>query len=494
MELTPGAANETLQSLVDVRQRALAPTHDAYDFIAIGGGTAGLVATAGMATLGARCALIERTFTGGDCLVGGCVPSKALLHVASVAHRARTADEVGVCVGSVSVDFAAAMDYVRSTRATIAEDDSIETIQARGVDVIAGEARFESGRTLRVGDRVLRFKRAMITTGARPRIPPAFASVQALTNESLFELTEAPDHLAIVGGGPIGCEMAQAFARLGVRVTLLQRGPRLLTNDDPEAAKLVAESLQADGVELRLNCAVDTAIRTGGVTTLRSAEGETIEASHVLVAVGRQPNIEALNLDAAGVESTEHGVVVDRRFRSTNRRIYAAGDVASPAKFTHAAWAQAEYAVLNAFFPVWLDVAGRTIPHATYTDPEVAHVGMPSSELQARADEFDVRHLPRTENDRARTEGETVGFTRVYLTKGSDRIVAATVVGRQAGEAIVEFADAITQRRGLSKLVGVVRPYPTRSAIVQSLAYEQATDRIAPWMKQVARWWIKLLR
>lgn len=494
MKLAEGEANGVLRALVDVRQQALVPTHDSYDFIAIGAGTAGLVATAGMATLGARCALIERAFTGGDCLVGGCVPSKALLHVASVAHRARTASDVGVDVGEVSVDFGAAMKFVREARAGIAEDDSIKSIQARGVDVIAGTAVFESDRSLRVGDRVIRFKRAMITTGARPRVPAPFSEIDALTNESLFELTEAPDHLVVVGGGPIGCEMAQAFGRLGVRVTLVQRGPRLLAGDDPEASEIVKESLKADGVEVRLDVSIDKASRSGRVTTLTSTEGEAIDASHVLVAVGRQPNVDGLNLNAADVEADEAGIVVDWRFRTSNRRVYAAGDVASPAKFTHAAWAQAEYAVLNAFFPVWLDVASRTIPYATYTDPEVAHVGLPFAELRRRTEEFDIRHLPRSENDRARTEGETTGFAKVYLRKGSDRIVAATIVGRQAGETIVDFASAITHRRGLSKLVSVVRPYPTRSAIVQSLAYEQATARVAPWMKRVAQWWLKLLR
>ena len=496
--LAPDAANERLTALVAAKTWAVEPREDPYDFVAIGAGTAGLVGTVGMAMLGARVALVERHLIGGDCLVTGCVPSKALLHAGQVAHDARNAAKIGVMTGEVRVDFAAVMNSLRQTRAQIAEDDSSH-VKDHGIEVIAGQARFTGPRELEVDGKRVRFKRCLIATGGRPRVPdiPGLADIDPLTSETIFELQDHPGRLAVIGGGPIGCELSQAMQRLDVDTVLLQRGPRLLPGDDPEASQIVADTLRAEGVDVRLGADVVSATRDGDAIRLvvRTADGEsTVECDRVLVATGRTPNIENLGLDAAGVEFGKRGINVNAQHRSTNRRVYAAGDVAASHQFTHAAWAQAEYAVLNAFFPVWLDIAGRTMPWATYTDPEVAHVGMSHRELEALGDEVDTLTVHTHENDRAQIEGERVGFARVHLRKGSDKILAATIVGRQAGELIVELGLAMTQGIGLSKLTSTIVPYPTRSELVRDLAYAYGTRRVSPLVKRLARWWFSLLR
>lgn len=490
--------NRKLRALVSPEGRVPAKRDEPYDLVAIGAGTAGLAAVWGAVALGASAALIERNLMGGDCLVTGCVPSKALLHAGMLAHEARRAPTYGIGVGEVQVDFAAVMAGMRRTRAQIGHDDSVEAFTARGVDVIGGSARFTGAQTLEVGGHPIRFKRAVIGTGGRPFIPPipGIEDVEVMTNETLFELTERPEHLLIVGGGAIGSEMAQAFARLATRVTLVQRGPGLLPADDPEAGELIAEVLREEGVDVRLGTTVARLEPHDGAgirATLDSSERpETLDVSHVLVATGRRPNVEGLDLEAAGVEYGPKGIAVDDRMRTSNRRILAAGDVCASRQFTHVALAQSEYATLNALMPVRMNAAARPIPHVTYTDPEVAHVGLSWHELQSTP--HDTYCVALHAADRTVIEGETRGFARVHTKKGSDRILAATVVARHGGEVIPEFALAIRNKLGLAKIADSVHAYPTRSELAHRVAYEYNSARLTPSAKRFTAWLIGLLR
>lgn len=485
-----------LHALVDLRERQLAAPRDRYDIVAIGGGTAGLVATAGAAMLGAKTALIERELLGGDCLVTGCVPSKALLHAGRVAQTVRSASAIGVRTSEPDVDFSAVMNWVRERRANVAPHDSVETVLNRGVDVVSGTARFVGPQEVEVGDRRIRFKRALIATGARPRIPaiPGLREAEPLTNETLFDIRASPGHLAIIGAGPIGCEMAQALVRLGCKVSLIGRHARVLPAEDPDGSEILEEVLREEGVDLVLGADVTGVERSEGGVLLRVKGAEDVRAERILVAAGRVPNIGDLDLERAGVDSDARGVHVDRLHRTTNRRIYAAGDVASGPQFTHAAFAQAEYAVLNAFFPVRLDAAARVMPHATYTDPEVAHVGPPYAELVANEDAYNVLTTRVADNDRAIAEGERRGFARVYLRRGTDRVVAATIVSRGAGDLIVELGIAATLGLRLRKLADVIHPYPTRSELVRELAYKYNTQRVTPGLRTWIVRWLSLLR
>ena len=488
--------NAKMDALVRTAGQALSPKDDAYDFIAIGGGTAGLVSTGGLALLGLRTAIIERERLGGDCLVHGCVPSKALVYAGKLAHGARGAAAWGVGTGEINVDFAAAMHRVREIRAGVAHDDSLEVTMERGVDVIAGEARFVGPNAVNVGDATIRFKRALVGTGSRPRMPDidGLAAHDPLTNETVFELTERPDRLLVVGGGPIGCELSQALQRLGCQVTLVQRGERLLPREDPQASELIENTLRAEGVTVLLAATVErvhdhlASVRTTGKTT-------DVGFDRVLVATGRVPNTESLGLAAAGVEFERAGIIVNDRLRTSNRRIYAAGDVAAGMpSFTHSAWAGAEYAALNAFFPVFLGAKRRVIPRATFTDPEVAHVGPSAEELRAREIAFDTVTTPVAHNDRASVEGESAGFARVHLVRGNDKILAATIVGRGASEQIVTAAHAMTHGQGLAALTKTVRPYPTRSEMLRDIAYDRSIERITPMVKRMAMWWAGVRR
>lgn len=490
--------NRALRALVSTK--GLQPvTHDEpYDLVAIGAGTAGLVAVWGATALGASTALIERNLMGGDCLVTGCVPSKALLHAGMLAHEARRAGAFGIELGAIEVDFPAVMAQMRRTRADIGNDDSVEAFESRGVRVIGGSARFTGPQSLEVDGRAVRFKRAVIATGGRPLLPPipGIQSVEVMTNETLFELTERPQHLLIVGGGAIGSEMAQAMCRLGTRVTLVQRAASLVPADDPEAGSVLAEVLQEEGVDVRLSATVER-LAPGEGTAVRATinsggNTETVEASHVLVATGRRPNVEGLDLEAAGVKYGEQGILVDARMRTSNRRVMAAGDVCAVRKFTHVAIAQAEYATLNALLPVRLNADKRPIPHVTYTDPEVAHVGLSWAELQ---------HIPHDSYrvelhvaDRTVIEGERRGFAKVHTKKGSDKILAATVVARHGGEVIPEFGLAIRNKLGLARIADSVHAYPTRSELAFRVAYEYNSARLTPGVKRVIGWLLALLR
>lgn len=488
--------NRQMLDLVQTEGRELVPAHHRYDLVAIGGGTGGLVATSGAALLGARVALIESNLLGGDCLVSGCVPSKALLHAARVAHDARTAESVGITT-TVQVDGERVMERVRRIRSEIAHDDSVATLQERGVEVISGRARFIGKQELAIDGRPLSFKRAIIATGARATIPTdieGLAEAGPLTHETLFELPTLPRRVVVIGGGPIGCELGQALARLGSTVTLVQRGQRLLPADDPQAGELIEQRLRAEGVDVRCGCNVRRVGMREEGTTVHLDDGAAVECDRVVVAVGRRPALDELGLDHAAIEHGPRGVVVDRFGRTSNRRVFAVGDVAAGPQFTHAAWAQAEFATLNAFFPARMDIAARVMPHVTYTDPEVGHVGLSPAALAELGDDVTTLSVPWHDNDRAHTDDEHHGFARVHLRGGSDRILAATAVGRGAGEIIAEISLAMTAGIGLAKLGRAVHPYPTRSEVWRTLSYQWQTDRIGAGTRRLVGWWLRLLR
>ncbi len=474
-----------------------------YNVVVVGAGTAGLVTAAGAAGLGARVALVERHFMGGDCLVTGCVPSKAVIRSSRVIGELREAARFGVEVpGGAAVDFGAVMARMRRIRAEISPHDSAwRFARELGVDVFLGDAAFTGPDALAVGGRTLRFARAVVATGARPGHPPipGLAETGFLTSETVFELTEQPGHLAVVGGGPIGCELAQALRRLGAAVTLLSDAPQLLPREDRDAAEIVREALLRDGVRLVLGVEVTGVAREEKKKILRYRENgreETVAADEILVAAGRVPNVEGLGLETAGVRHTKEGVVVDDHLQTTNHRIYAAGDVCLGWKFTHAADAAARIVVQNALF----GLAGRrrvsrlVMPWCTYTDPEVARVGLNEREAGERGLAIDTLVRRLEDVDRARTDGETEGFVKVHVRRGTDRIVGATIVARRAGEMISEVTLAIVAGVGLGRLAGVIHPYPTQAEAVRHVADQYQRTRLTPFVRAALGAWLRWTR
>jgi len=479
------------------------PTPDErYNFVSIGGGTAGLVGAAGAAGLGAHTALIEREMLGGDCLVTGCVPSKTLLQSAKAAAAIRNAREFGVEVdGDVRVDFEAVMERVRSVRAGIAEEDSAERFSELGVDVHLDHASFVDEQTLKVGDQHLEFNHAMIATGGRPRIPPidGLEEVGYLTNETVFSLTERPERLAVVGGGPIGCELAQAFQRLGVDVSLFEMADQLLPNEDADAAEIIADALRDDGVDVHLGTAVQAARSVDGETRIRfeSSGGDpgSVSTDEVLVAAGRSPNVEGLRLDRAGVEYDEEaGVLVDDRLRTSRSQIYAAGDVASTHQFTHVADAQARLILRNCLPFGRERVSDLVIPWATYTEPELAHVGLYPHQAREQGFEVETVDLDLEEVHRAVIEGAAEGFLKVHCRAGTDQILGATLVADRAGDLISELTLTMNEDLGLSSLADTIHPYPTTAAVLRRAGDTYNRSRLKPWVKSIFETWYRWMR
>ena len=473
-----------------------------YNLVVIGAGTAGLVTAAVAAGLGARVALVERDKLGGDCLNVGCVPSKAVIRAGRLAAEARAAELVGLAPApGARPDFAAAMKRMREVRAQIAPHDSAARFRDQlGVDVFFGEARFASRDAVQVGGATLRFRRAVIASGARAGAPPipGLAEAGHLTNETVFALRESPGRLAVIGGGPIGCELAQAFARLGVEVAVLEMGAHVLGREDSDAAEIVERALARDGVRLVLGCAIDKVERDARGKTLhygaRGGAG-TLTVDEILVAAGRVPNVEGLGLEAAGVEyDTSEGVRIDDRMRTTNPRILAIGDCAMAWKFTHAADAAAKLAVQNALFFGRKRLSSLVMPWCTYTDPEVAHVGLSEREARARNLPIDTYTIPLADNDRARCDGETEGFVRVHVEKGGDRLLGATIVASHAGDMLPLLSTAIAGRIGLGRLAGVIFPYPTQAEAVKAAANLYMRTRLTPLVKRLFERWMQLLR
>ena len=470
-----------------------------YNLVVLGGGTAGLVTAAGAAGLGARVALVERHLLGGDCLNYGCVPSKTLIRSARAAADVRDAGELGVEVGVARPSFVAAMERVRRIRAELAPNDSAARLTNLGVDVFLGEARFTGPETVVVDGKPLRFKKAVIATGSHAKAPPipGLADAGYLTNETVFSLTELPGRLAVIGGGPVGCELAQAFARLGSEVTLLQSHSQILDREDEDAAARVAAALVRDGVQIVTGC---TVVRVGGAHAGKTlalevgSEARELLVDEILVGVGRMPSVDGLGLEAAGVAFDPSGVKVDDRLRTTNRRIFAAGDVCSRFKFTHVADALARIVIQNALFLGRKKASALAIPWCTYTDPELAHCGLSEKEARARglATRTFVQEL--RDVDRARIDGESDGFVKVVIRDGTDEILGATIVARHASEMISELTLAIVGRLGLEAIERTIHPYPTQAEAIRKVADAYERSRLTPFLARLARRWLAWTR
>lgn len=477
------------------------PTPDGrYNLVVLGAGTAGLVAAAGAAGMGAKVALIERHLMGGDCLNVGCVPSKAIIRSGHAAADIRDADRFGIRVaGEVEVDFAAVMERLRRIRADISPHDSARRFTEHyGVEIYFGQASFSSRDTVEVNGTPLRFARAVIATGARAAVPPipGLAEAGFLTNHNVFNLSEQPRRMAVVGGGPIGCELAQAFARLGTEVTIVEMAEQFLSREDRDAAEILKRSLIRDGVRVRLSTGLTSVERSGEqrALTLATPDGEEqITVDQILVGVGRTPNVEGLELERAGVAYDRTGVVVDDTLRTTNRRIYASGDICLPHKFTHAAEASSRAVIQNALFPGPRKRVSRlTIPWCTYTAPEIAHVGIYEHDAEREGIAVDTIKIPMSEVDRALAEGDEEGFLKLHLKGGSDTILGATIVARHAGELISEITTAMAGGIGLGSFAGIIHPYPTQAEIIRKAAdaYNRTklTPRVAGILKRYFAW------
>ncbi len=476
-----------------------------YDLLVLGAGTSGLVAAAGAAGLGARVALIERGMMGGDCLNAGCVPSKALLRAAKALGEARGASALGLRgASSVEADFPAIMERMRRLRAGIADHDGAARFTELGVDVFLGAGRFSARDRVEVflhggGSRSLRFKRAMIATGARPLVfpVPGLEEVGYLSNEDFFTLTELPSSLVIVGAGPIGVEMAQAFARFGSQVSVLAMDPRVLPREDPEAAALVQQALEADGVRLELGARMVRVEQRGAdKVVVAERDGVEVEAAGeiLLLAMGRAANVEGLGLEEAGVAFERQGVTVDDRLRTSNPRIYAAGDVAGSYQFTHAADAMARIVLRNAFFFGRGKLSALTMPWCTYTMPEVAHVGLYESESERAGCELEALRMDFSEIDRAILDGEDQGFAKLVIEKKSGRLRGATVVAPHAGELIGEAILAVSRGWRARDLSSLIHPYPTQASVWGRLGDLAMRRQLSPTVARLLRRVIRLRR
>lgn len=475
-----------------------------YHLVVIGAGTAGLVTAAGAAGLGARVALIERELMGGDCLNVGCVPSKAMIASArAVASANATRSFHSDDPSDFHANFGAVMERMRGLRADISPNDSASRFADMGVDVFLGKASFVDSSTVEVqtlsGDTTrLRFRKAVIATGARASAPPipGLDTIPYLTNESLFSLTERPERLGIIGAGPIGCEMAQAFARLGSKVFLFEMADRILSIEDAESSAIVQAAFDRDGIKTilrsrdqKLSLGDDGSIQIVGKS---GNESYDVRVDQLLVAAGRAPNVEGLGLERVGVDFDRSGVKVNDLLQTTNRRVYAAGDICSKFKFTHAADFQARIVVQNALFAVGPIGRKRTsdliVPWATYTSPEVAHVGMYEKDAAGQGIEIDsfIQHF--SDVDRTILDGKTEGFVKVHVRRGSDKIVGATIVAENAGDLISEIAVAMKNRIGLSAIGATIHPYPTRAEAIRRLGDQYNRTRLTPRNRKLLGW------
>ena len=452
-----------------------------HDVIVIGAGSAGLTAAGGAAMFGLRVALIEAGEMGGECLNTGCVPSKSLIAAAARAQAAKI-DAMGVSL-SATVVWGGVRDHIRDAIAAIAPHDSQERFEAMGIEVIRAPARFLDNRTLSVGNQQLSAPRIVIATGSRPVIPPiaGLDETPYLTNETLFDLERLPDHLIVLGGGAIGCEMAQAFCRLGARVTVIEAGAAL-AKEDPDAAALVLDGLQREGVVLRDGAKAMLVERIGAGVRVSLEEGSAVEGSHLLVATGRRANIDTLDLDAAGVSHGDDGIEVDARRRTSNRRILAIGDCRAGPRFTHVAGYEGSQVALQLATGWPAKVDWRALPRVTYTDPELAQIGLTEKEACDRFSDVEVTREAFADNDRAVTEGDTRGF--VKLVRRGTTVLGVTIVGARAGELLLPWAQVITGKASSFALGSAIVAYPTRSEITKAAAF-------AAWQPTVFGKWPK---
>lgn len=500
MRIRPDGAAQTLILPDDVHNRALVenahprawtnPTPSGrYNLVVLGAGTAGLVSAIGAAGLGAKVAIVERHLMGGDCLNFGCVPSKGVIRAARAANALALAGAFGIRAEG-TVDFGAIMERVRRLRSSISNNDSAHRLASLGIDVYLGHARFVAADAVEVDGRRLTFSRAVIATGARASslAVPGLVETGYLTNETVFSLTERPRRLIVIGAGPIGCELAQAFRRFGSDVSLVSLAPRLLPREDPDAATALAERFRREGIATALGAKIIRAEnRADGKAIVYEREGgqETALGDEILVAVGRAPNVEGLGLEVAGVAFDKAGVRVDERLRTTNRRIYAAGDICSAYKFTHAADAMARVVLQNALFFGRKKATALVIPWCTYTEPEVAHVGLAEDEAKKRGIDVVTLTVALQDVDRALLDDEADGFARVHVERKSGRILGATMVAAHAGEMIAEMALAVTAGLSIQAIGSTVHPYPTQAEAWKKLADAWNRARLTP---RVRRW------
>ncbi|MDE3083676.1 MAG: mercuric reductase [Verrucomicrobiota bacterium] len=477
-----------------------------YNLVVIGGGTAGLVTAAGAAGLSAKVALVEKHLLGGDCLNVGCVPSKALIRAARAAADARRAAEFGVAIkGEVTVDFPAVMERMRRLRADISPHDSAARFRELGIDVFIGSAAFSGADSVQVEDpfgkagKTLRFAKAVIATGARAAAPaiPGLKDISHLTNETLFSLTELPRRFGVIGAGPIGCEMAQSFARFGSEVFLVEATHGILPREDRDAAELVQAAILRDGVKL-LCCGKNQKLSRDAHGIRLQVEshdkGYDVLVDRLLVAVGRAPNVEGLGLDAAGVAFDKKGVKVNDRLQTTNPRIFACGDICSPYQFTHAADFMARIVIQNALFKGRAKASALNIPWATYTSPEIAHVGLYEKEAKDKGIEVDTYTQEFAKVDRAILDGETEGFARVHVRKGTDEILGATIVAAHAGDLISELTVAMKGKVGLKTVGAAIHPYPTQAEAIRKTGDLYNRTRLTAFVKSLFGKWLSWQR
>ena len=471
-----------------------------YNLLVIGGGSGGLVSAVGANGVGARVALVEKNILGGDCLNAGCVPSKTIIRSAKIIGDLRRASEFGIHVpDGVSADFGQVMERMRRLRANISHHDSAYRFQNLGIDTFFGSGKFTSPNTFEVAGETIHFKKAVIATGSRPIVLPipGLAEAGFLTNESVFfHLTELPKRLAVIGGGPIGAELSQTFQRLGSQITIFDIGPQILGREDADAAAIVQKALAEDGVQFRLSAQIKRVEQRNGEKVIIFEQGGSqheLAVDDILLAVGRQANKEGLGLEAAGVETHKRGITVNDRLQTTNPNIYAVGDVASKYQFTHTADEMARIVIQNALFFGRRKFSDVIVPWVTFTDPEVAHVGMYPKDAEAAGIQIDTFTTQIAEIDRGRADGES-GFVKIHVKRGSDKIVGATIVAKHAGEIIGEIGVAMRAGAGMNVLRQTVHAYPTTAEAIRKTADAWNRTRLTPTVAGIFNRWMRWTR
>ncbi len=502
----------SIHPMDEYNQKLVACTHpndwsnpepkEIYHLVVIGAGSAGLVTAAGSAGLGAKVALVERHLMGGDCLNVGCVPSKCLIRSGHAFSDIMEAKDYGVHVpDGTTVDFPFVMERMRKIRSGIAPHDSVERFTKLGVDVFLGDGTFNEDGTVEVGGKKLKYKKAVICTGARAFVPPIEGLQDAgyVTNDTVFELTELPKRFMVIGGGPIGCELAQSFRNFGSDVHIIERAGQFLTREDPDAAAILKHTFERQGIHIHLNSDVRNVSKTesGKLVELEcDGKTQTLEVDEIMVGTGRAPNVQGLNLEAVGVEYDERkGVHVNDNMQTTNPKIFAAGDICMSKKFTHAADVAARTVIQNALFPNPIrskrgKLSNYIIPWCTYTNPEIAHVGMYEKDAIDNGIEVDTYTKPMSEVDRAMAEGDTDGFVKIHTEKGSDKILGATIVAKHAGEMINEITMAMKFGIGLGKISNVIHCYPTQAEAIRHLGDAYNRTKLTPFVKKLINWWL----
>lgn len=468
-----------------------------YDMIVIGGGTAGLVTSAGSAGIGARVALIAQNRLGGECLWNGCVPSKAMIACARAAHEARHASRFGVTADDVDVDFTGVMKWIRDAQERIAPHDSPERFRSLGVDVIDGTASFVGDRRITVNGKTLEARRMTIATGSIPAIPPVdgLDTVPYLTNETIFELEQQPKTLLILGGGPIGLELAQAFSRLGTTVYVVEMSGQILPREDRELADMLGDSLKADGVTLLLGTKASRVSSMDGGIQLTATKDDgsevTLQGDALLVATGRKANLKTLDLEKGGIEASKNGIVVDNTLRTSASEVWAAGDCVGPLRFTHVAEYDARLVVRNAFFPFARKANHEGVPWVTYTAPELAHVGLTPAEARDRhGDSVKVWSKPFSGVDRAVTDGHADGMVKL-VTDRRGKILGGHILGHRAGDMIGEITIAMHNGLSAATLANTIHPYPTYADAIRQAGDEFQKSRFTRVPRAIARWFAR---